>query len=807
MNSSPFTTRLRCDHCGEFCNDAEIYLGDKMFCCEGCKSVYQILSTPELCSYYTINAHPGRPQSEPFRSDKFEYLDNPEIAAKVIQFTNGLQTHVTFFLPQIHCSSCLWLLEHLTRIDSGIMSSSVSFENKEVFITFRPNITSLRKIVEMLTRIGYEPHLSPGELSMQRQVEPRRKHWYKIGLAGFCFSNIMMWSLPEYFAGPEGIETDISQLINLLKVVLAIPVITYAASGFFIQAWKGLRERYLNIDVPIALALVITFGRSLYEIGSGTGAGYLDSMSGIVFFMLIGRWLQDLTYRAISFDRDFKSFFPIAVQVIQNDKIAQVPIENLKVNDIIRIHHGELIPVDAMLSKGNAQIDYSFVTGESIPVSVDKGTLVYAGGKQTGGRIDLIVVKEASQSYLTQLWNRNDPNQNNSRTHPFIDSLSRYFTYIIFGIGIASASYWWVHSQTGLMWNALTTILIVACPCALLLAANFTTGNILRILSNNRFYLKNARVLETLSNVNSILFDKTGTLTYKSKMQVSYEGALLDPRMKNEIAQLLIHSNHPLSKAIFHYLDTQPDRSAEHFKMTPGEGIEGWIEERHIKIGSPQFVGVKGLDHQSTVSCVSINQQFIGTFTIHPEYRPGLSRMFDKLKERYSIALLSGDQDAEKETLANQMGRDCDIRFNQRPEDKMQYISNLQRDPDTRVLMIGDGLNDVPALHQSHVGIAVSEGDNAFAPAADGIIEASHLSILDRILAYIRAGRLIILLSFGISIVYNLAGLYFAVQGTLSPLIAAILMPMSSITIILITYGLSNYMARRYHLNLNHPTS
>jgi len=153
------------------------------------------------------------------------------------------------------------------------------------------------------------------------------------------------------------------------------------------------------------------------------------------------------------------------------------------------------------------------------------------------------------------------------------------------------------------------------------------------------------------------------------------------------------------------------------------------------------------------------------------------------------------------------MGRNSDIRFNQRPEDKMQYIQELQQDPNARILMIGDGLNDVPALHQSHVGIAVSEGDNAFAPAADGIIEASHLSILDRILAYIRAGRLIILLSFGISIIYNVAGLYFAVQGTLSPLIAAILMPMSSITIILITFGLSNYMARRYHLNLNHPTS
>jgi Cu+-exporting ATPase len=272
--------------------------------------VYQILSTPELCTYYSINAHPGRPQREKLRVDQFAYLDDPAIASKVIRFTNGVQTHVTFFLPQIHCSSCLWLLEHLSRLDAGILSSQVAFESKEAFITFRNDTTSLRKITELLTRIGYEPCLSEGEISFDRKTEPRRKHWYKIGLAGFCFSNIMMLSLPEYLAGPEGIEPDISQFINIIKILLSIPVITYAASGFFIQAWKGLRERYLNIEAPIALALVITFGRSLYEIFSGTGAGYLDSLAGIVFFMLIGRWLQDLTYRAISFDPRFQIFFP-----------------------------------------------------------------------------------------------------------------------------------------------------------------------------------------------------------------------------------------------------------------------------------------------------------------------------------------------------------------------------------------------------------------------------------------------------------------------------------------------------------------
>lgn len=807
MRTNSLHTKVRCDHCGEFCPDQSNYLGDKFFCCDGCRSVYQILSAPELCTYYTINEHPGRPQRETFRADQFDFLDDPAIASKIIQFTNGVQTNVTFFLPQIHCSSCLWLLEHLSRLDAGILVSKVAFESKEVFLSFRNDTTSLRKIVELLTRIGYEPHLSEGELSINRNTEPRRQHWYKIGLAGFCFSNIMMLSLPEYLAGPEGIEPDINQFLNIIKIALSIPVITYAASGFFSQAWKGLRERYLNIDAPIALALLITFGRSLYEILSGTGAGYLDSMSGIVFFMLVGRWLQDLTYRAISFDRDFKSFFPIAVQVKKQDQFVQVPIENLKVNDVIQIHHGELVPVDALLSKGDAQIDYSFVTGESIPVPVEKGSIVYAGGKQTEGRIELVVVKEASQSYLTQLWNRDNTDSHKNAANPFIDGLSRYFTYIVFAIGLTAATYWLSMGRPDLMWNALTTILIVACPCALLLSANFTTGNILRILSLNKFYLKNARVLEMLSNITSILFDKTGTLTYKSKMKITYEGLPLNDVLKNDLAQLLIHSNHPLSKAIYHHLGIIPRQVAEHFKMSAGSGIEGWIDERHFKIGSPAFIGLQGQKNKSTVVCVSIDQQYVGTFSISPEYRMGLSRMFNQLKSKYSLALLSGDHDAEYETLAQQMGNDCEFHFNQRPEDKMEFIRGRQQDPEACILMLGDGLNDVPALHQSHVGIAVSDGDNAFAPAADGIIEGSHIGILDRILNYIRAGKKIILFSFCISILYNVVGLYYAVQGTLSPLIAAVLMPMSSISIILITYGLSNYMARRYHLNLNHTES
>lgn len=801
MNPDKTNTITLCDHCGDTCYKQHVRLGEKVFCCEGCRSVYQIINEYDLCNYYDLNQHPGINQKSHIRKDKFAFLDNPDIAGKLIHYTDGLhQTHVTFYLPQIHCSSCLWLLENIRRIHPGIITSRVNFTRKEVFIVFDPAQITLRGVVETLTHIGYEPHLSMEEVSSTALKQIDHSRWYKIGLAGFCFANIMMMSFPEYFSGGEVLEPFIKSTLTAIIVVLSIPVITYCASEFFVNAWNGLKNKYLNIDAPVALALLITFVRSMYEIFTDTGSGYLDSMSGIVFFMLIGRWLQDRTYQTISFDRDFKAFFPIAVNVLKENKAASVPVDRIRPNDIIQIHHDELIPVDAFLSKGTAEIDYSFVTGESLPVTVQKGEIIYAGGKQTGGIIELLVVKEVSQSYLTNLWNKETPSSESTSEYSFIDVLSKYFTYIVLTIGAVAGGYWLWKGETQLMWNALTTILIVACPCALLLAANFTRGNILRILSLNKFYLKNANVIESLSRINTIVFDKTGTLTQNNKMKVRYEGQILTPALKTQLASLLVHANHPLSKAVLHFLDTPATVTPDSFRVIDHKGIEGWMDERHFKIGSPAFTGQDKSNEKESTVAVSIDNLPVGTFRVTNAYRIGIFDLFNSLSPSYRLALISGDNPAEQKTLKEKMGPDSELLFEQSPHDKLAYITYLKENKKANVLMIGDGLNDAGALKESHVGLAVCDDENNFTPAADGIIHASKVSVLDKILLYIRSGKKIIMFSFGISIIYNIIGLSFAVQGTLSPVIAAILMPGSSISIILITYGLSEWMARRFKL-------
>lgn len=788
--------KITCYHCGDKCLDKSLEQDNKYFCCSGCMMVYNLLNKNELCNYYSLNNNPGASQKNIARKDKFSFLDDATVAAKIISYTNGKQSNVLFYLPQIHCSSCLWLLENLNALNKGIVSSRVNFSKKEVFIVYNEGETNLRRVVETLAAAGYEPHLSLNDLSGNAIVKPNRSRWYKLGVAGFCFANIMMMSLPGYFSGGHKMGNGLDTLFTTIIILLSIPVFFYSASEFFRNAWYGIKNKYLNIDAPVALALVITYVRSFYEIFSGTGNGYMDSMSGIVFFMLVGRWLQDRTNTAISFDRDYKSFFPVAVSKIISGKEIASSLDALKINDIIILHKNELVPADCMLSKGRAVIDYSFVTGESMPVYINPGEMIYAGGRQMGSLIELIVVKEVSQSYLTALWNKNIFSKDEKPVKDLYDTIGKYFTYAVLLIGFAAGAFWWSKGMNQLMWNAFTTVLIVACPCALLLSSNYTRGNILRILGINKLYLRGHNVIDKLCSIDAIVFDKTGTLTQSDKSNITYQGKMLDDEMEIALASLLKQSQHPVAKSVYHFLNVDNTPQPESFKETDGAGIECWINDHHIKAGSAQYVGrEKSSASKGAELHISIDNIYYGVFIISNAYRRGISSLIKQLQHKYSVSVLSGDNDAEYENLSAMLGNSNAIFFNKKPIEKLEHIKALQEHHQT--LMIGDGLNDAGALKQSNVGIAVSDGNGFFTPASDGIIDAASLHILDRLLAFASGSRKIILFSFIVSAVYNIIGLWFAVQGTLSPVIAAILMPCSSVTIIFLTYHLSMYSAWR----------
>jgi Cu+-exporting ATPase len=796
-------TAVHCYHCGEIC-DSSITTDEKYFCCDGCKFVYQLLQENGLCNYYELSERPGIKVKGKFSSQRFAYLDNEEVKRKLLRFDDGNQYHVNFYLPQMHCASCIWLLENLHTIDQGVLFSKTNFQRKEIFIAFDPTKISLRKIVELLSFIGYEPYISLNEGEKKRNKKVNHKKIFKIGVAGFCFSNIMMLSFPEYFSSGKIGQPDLQNVFSYLNLALSLPVFFYSANDFFISAWKGIRQKWLNIDAPIALAILVTFGRSVYEILSGTGAGYLDSMSGIVFFMLVGRWFQDKTYDSFSFDRDYRSYFPLGVTVLKNEKEETSTISALKKGDRILVRQNEMIPSDAIVLKGEGNIDYSFVSGENTPVVKRKGELVYAGGKQLGAAIEMEVVHPVEQSYITQLWNNDVFTQQKNKERSFIHPWSRYFTLILFVIA-GSAAFYWSLNDPSKIWPAVTASLIVACPCSLLLSATFTFGNMLRHFGKNKFYLKNSSVIEELSRINTIVFDKTGTLTHSSQANVTYEGKKLSGEEVNIIYSLVKESVHPLSQIIKQELIATHSvcpLQVMDLKETAGKGIDAIVSNRKVKIGSKQFVAEDKSKEEPSITGevhVSIDGITKGLFKISNQYREGITEMIRSLfSKQYKLHLLSGDNAAERKNLESIFNDQTTILFHQSPQEKLNFIKELKnKSSKTKVLMLGDGLNDAGALKESDVGVAVSENTSQFSPACDAIMDSNEVHKLHRFIQYAKSGKTIITWSFILSILYNIVGLSFAVQGLLSPLIAAILMPVSSISIVTFVTFATSFSAKR----------
>ena len=789
-----------CYHCGTSCDDS-IKVEDKSFCCDGCKMVFQLLDENGMCKYYDLSEMPGMSVKGIFATDKYNYLDSIAIQDQLIQFKLNNQAHIVFYLPQIHCVSCVWLLENLHKINGGVIHSQTHFEKKEIKIVYHPSLISLKELVQLLAFIGYEPMIHLGGNDWQKKKKVNKQQLYKIGVAGFCFSNIMMLSFPEYLSTSWGDLGSLRPFFVYLNLLLSIPVLLFSAKGFFISAYTGLRQKWLNIDAPIALAILVTFGRSVYEILSQTGTGYLDSMSGIVFFMLVGRWFQDKSYDSFSFERDYTSFFPFGVTVLFNGMEINKPLSDIVKEEILLIRSSEMVAADAILLTDGALIDYSFVTGENAPIEVAKGATVFAGGIQKGRAIQVQVIKPVGQSYITELWNSPLLNVDKNVVKSFMHPWSQYFTYVLFTIAFTTGLYWWVVDTHNIL-PAVTSVLIVACPCSLLLTVTFTYGNVLSYLGKYKFYCKNSSVLEAIEKIDTIVFDKTGTLTNHEETHLEYEGMKLLMNQAAAIYSVTRESLHPLSQLITSYYSLQhlPIQNVEQIENCIGKGTRAICNDQRILIGSASFLRENGIQIRDKLNSgvfVAINQEFKGVFKVNHIYRKGVIEMVQRLKiNGYQIHLLSGDHPTEKNNLVEILGLDTPMFFEQNPNDKLNYIQNLQSQG-RKVMMVGDGLNDAGALRKSDVGIAVTDQSHLFTPASDAILEGGMMHQLHTILDYAKKGKTIIIIIFALSIIYNFIGMYFATSAILSPMVAAILMPISSISIVSLSALLSYFYSRK----------
>lgn len=786
---------LVCYHCGNSCDNELIAKDDKSFCCNGCKTVFEIFSENDLTCYYDLDQNPGAIPEEIL--GKYDFLDNQKIVEKLLEFNDNHKQVVSLYIPHIHCSSCIWVLENLHKLQKNIVASQVNFPKKTIRITYDSKQTNLKEIVLLLSSIGYEPYISLEDYEVGiKKID--RTLLYQLAVAGFAFGNVMFLSFPEYFEVNEFWLEQYKYVFRYLMFFFSIPVVFYSAKDYFISAYKGLKLRMLNIDVPIALGVSVLFIRSATEVIFNLGSGFFDSLTGLVFFLLIGKFFQQKTYSFLSFERDFKSYFPIAVTKINTDKSE----ENTQIYDVVKgdrllIRNQELIPVDGILINGNATIDYSFVTGESVAVEKNSGDKIFAGGKQLNGVIEMEVLKSVSQSYLTQLWSNDVFNEDNiSKFKSLTDNISKRFTVFVLSIATI-ATIFWLFKDAGKALNVFTAVLIIACPCAIALAAPFTLGNLLRILGKKKFYLKNAAVIEKMAAIDTIIFDKTGTLTSTEVNHISYTGISFSKKEKDVLQNAIRISNHPLSRMLYQTLATLHPVELEYYKEYVGKGIEAAFDGIVIRAGSTAFVEEAPNDHIfETAIHISVNGSYQGKYVFKNAYRKHMKNLFLSLEKNFYLSVLSGDNEGEKDYLQKSLPNKVQFLFNQKPEDKLTHIEELQKEG-KKVLMIGDGLNDAGALVQSDVGIALSENINVFSPACDAILDANKFKNIASYLEISKKAIKIIKYSFVLSLCYNVIGLYFAITGQLEPVIAAILMPLSSITIVVFTTVMTNILGKK----------
>jgi len=785
--------KLSCFHCGDDCPENHLTQQNKHFCCQGCQVIYNLLSDNGMADYYAFTETPGESQKNK-KTKTYEFLDDENVVNRLLEFSEGNICKISLNLPQIHCSSCIWLLENLQKLNEGVIQSRINFLQKKATITFQKDKVSLRTLIELLTKIGYEPELNLHKLTEKKGVAIDRKIYYKLGLAGFVFGNIMLLSFPEYFGFAE---EDFRHYLGYINILLSIPVVLYSGMDYLRSAFWTIKLKKINIDIPIAVGIITLFTRSTYEILSGTGEGYLDSLAGFIFLLLVGRWFQNYTFQSISFDHNYRSYFPISATILKNNTWETVTLDALNPNDLMLIKNEEIIPTDGIIMAGTGRIDYSFVTGEAILNKKEIGEKIFAGGKHVGANIQVKAINKVDQSYLTKLWDDEGFVLNKeANTQMLIHSIGKWFTIIIMFIAFCTLGFW-LYYDPSLAFNSFTAVLIVACPCALALAIPFTYGNILRLMGNKNLYLKNIEVIERMQQINHIIFDKTGTLTDHKKLKLEWSGSILTGDEKRLIKSATFQSTHPLSKAIFSLYDGHYEQEILDFKEIVGQGTIAKINGYEIKIGSADFIfGTESYDFEKGVF-IEINGVLKGHFLISNSFRDGVKELIQTLSRQFPVSILSGDNDQEKEKLKALFPEISNMHFNQKPADKLLHIKNLQKNG-YKVMMIGDGLNDAGALKQSEVGIVISDHSNNFTPACDAILNAEKFKNLLSFITFLRKSRVLIMGAFVLALIYNCIGLYFAVQGLLSPVIAAILMPVSSISVMLFGVLSSKWLFTKY---------
>jgi Cu2+-exporting ATPase len=771
----------------------------RQFCCPACQAVCSAIFDAGLDGFYD-RAPQGALAPPPEVSNDLALYDLDEVQAEYVSKL-GIQREIHLLVEGIHCAACVWLIERSLGQIPGVLNAQVNLSGKRLLLNWDNSQVKLSQILAQLGQIGYaaipyDPAVAEGRLKKQN-----RNLLLRMAFAAFAMMNLLWISIALYSGANE---SEFRNLFHWVGFSLATPTLLYSGYPFLHSAWTGIKRLHLTMDLPIAIGALSTYSYSVYITLNPTMMGevYYDTVVNFLFVILVGRYLEAMSKRqAVNSTQRLLDLQPRAATVLRDNESVLLPIRAVKPDDLVLIKPGEQIPVDGIIMEGRSNVDESMLSGESHPVTKQAGDKVSAGTQNTDSTLTVRVAATLRNTSLGRIIHLVEAAQ--SSKAPIQCTADRIVPWFV-AITLLLASvtfFWWLKTGFEQALMAATAVLIITCPCAFGLATPMAIASASGLAARFGILIKNGGVLETLSRIDHVVFDKTGTLT-EGRMQVQEIITANDTdatALMGDVAALERYSEHSIAAAIVQWAESRDiaSTSAQEVENLPGYGIKGWVNNRQVLIGTQQWLKqnkialnnvlknntqqweVKG----STCVQVAIDHQHAGIITINDQLRADARTLVDSLRSSgIRMTILSGDRRAVVERIAHQLGG-METIAEVLPEDKDKMIQQLQMAGAT-VAMVGDGVNDAAALSRADVGIALGSGTDVSGDNADIILMSNELDKVRLAMQLSQRTLRTIRQNIGISFTYNIIMVPLAMAAMITPLVAAISMPISSLLVI-----------------------
>ncbi|KOO57083.1 ATPase [Rheinheimera sp. KL1] len=760
----------------------------RLFCCPGCLAVAETIIDQGLGDYYKFRTAPAsKAQLVPDQLQLVSY-DSTEVLSDLTQHKDNL-TQIELSISGISCAACAWLIEKQLQKNPAIHNVSVNSSTARCVVSWDIQRLKLSELLNIINKLGYQasPFMADQEEAVQ-QAELRR-FLKRLAVSGFMSMQVMMLAFGLYFGEYTGIDPEFEGYLRWISLFLTTPVVFYSAKPFTLSAWRAVKGRELNMDVPVTLAVFYTFLASAYATVFDTGEVYFESVCMFVFLLQLGKFFE---FRARAQARaatgNLLKIMPVSARLVQGDELVPTSARRLEAGQVILVQAGETIAADGVVLSGESSVDESMLTGEYKAVNKAAGDAVMAGSINHDGVMKITVHQPLAHSRLGQII---ELQQQTLNQKPQIvektTQLARFFIQrlLIIALGTFLVWYFWLDKDRA-FWVTLS-VLVATCPCALTLATPTAITCALARLNRKGILIKNQQVLEILPQLDSVFLDKTGSLTqgrFSIQRTQLHDQAYNPDTLLALIARIEAYSEHPIAHAFESYLDSKI--KVEQVQVHVGSGLSAvWIREHgeslEVKVGSAAFCGAQA--ETTAAVCCSINQHLVFSVELSDAVRPEVPALIQTLKQRgLHLSMLTGDSSAQVENVQQQLQFDRVFKGCS-PEQKVEYIRQAVAQGD-KVLMLGDGINDSPCFHAAHVSVALDSGTDLSKNQADVVLLHNNLNSLQELIEGAVLAQRIVKQNLWWAVGYNLVIIPLAVMGFVSPYIAVIGMSFSSILVV-----------------------